>query len=68
MSLRPALITAWCASVVAAFAGGCASDPATGWAVGTTHSTAYHSIAVPIFRNISYEKGLELDLARALVA
>jgi hypothetical protein len=45
---------------------GCASDPSSGWAIGHVHESSFKTISVPMFRNLSYDKGLEVDLAKAL--
>ena len=45
---------------------GCNSNPSAGWAIGHVHASSFQTIAVPLFRNLSYAKGLEADLARAL--
>jgi len=47
--------------------GGCASDPTKGYATVSPYPTKYQSVAAPIFRNQSYMRGFELDLADALV-
>ncbi|MFM7259890.1 MAG: LPS assembly lipoprotein LptE [bacterium] len=47
--------------------GGCASDPTKGYASVSPYPTKYQSVAAPIFRNQSYMRGFELDLADALV-
>jgi hypothetical protein len=44
----------------------CNSDPSKGWVVGNVHSSSFQTIAVPLFRNLSYDKGLETNLAQAL--
>ncbi len=48
-------------------AGACASDPNKGYATVSPYPTKYRSVAAPIFRNQSYMRGFELDLADALV-
>ncbi|MCE2885445.1 MAG: LPS assembly lipoprotein LptE [Planctomycetaceae bacterium] len=47
--------------------GGCATDPTKGYATVSPYPTRYQSVAAPIFRNQSYMRGFELDLADALV-
>ena len=53
--------------VAAAMLPGCASDPSEGWSMKWTHPEQYRSIAVPMFTNQTYFRGLERELARALV-
>jgi hypothetical protein len=47
--------------------GGCASSPGEGYALASPYPTAYRSVSLPIFRNASFLRGFELDLADALV-
>ncbi|MFM1869005.1 MAG: hypothetical protein RL591_2413, partial [Planctomycetota bacterium] len=42
---------------------GCASTPSEGYAAVSPYPSKYRSVAVPIFRNQSYMRGFELDLA-----
>jgi hypothetical protein len=46
---------------------GCASTPRDGYAAVSPYPSKYRSVAVPIFRNQSYMRGFELDLADAVV-
>ena len=46
---------------------GCASTPDDGYAAASPFPTKYRTVALPIFRNASYMRGFELDLADALV-
>jgi len=47
--------------------GGCASTPESGYAASSPYPARYRSVAVPIFRNQSYLRNFEFDLAHALV-
>ncbi|MCH2160748.1 MAG: LPS assembly lipoprotein LptE [Phycisphaerales bacterium] len=47
---------------------GCSKDPSKGWAMGSTHPEAYSTVAVPLFVNSTYDRGLERDLGQALVS
>jgi hypothetical protein len=47
---------------------GCASSPNEGYAAASSYSSKYRSVALPIFRNQSFMRGFELDLANALVS
>ena len=46
---------------------GCSTNPAEGWKMGHSQSDAHATVAVPLFRNTSYERGLERELGRALL-
>lgn len=46
---------------------GCSKNPSDGWAMSHTQSLKHSSVAVPMFRNLSYEQGLERDFGKALV-
>jgi len=45
---------------------GCATDPKDGYAATNPYSSSYRTVAVPIFRNRSYLRNFEFDLAEAL--
>lgn len=64
--LQPFLAAA-AASLAALLVPGCASSPSEGYAAASPYPSGYRSVAVPIFRNESYMRGFELDLADALV-
>ena len=59
----------WLAAALAAAMslGGCAATPTEGYAATSPYPSAYRSVSVPVFRNASYLRGFELDLADALV-
>lgn len=46
---------------------GCASDPREGYALGTAFDRRVNSIEVRIFDNLSFNQGMELRLANAIV-
>ena len=46
---------------------GCAPDPSEGWSMSWTHPDRYQSIAIPMFANQTFHRGLERELGRALV-
>jgi hypothetical protein len=50
-----------------ALSGGCASTPSEGYAATSPFPAKYRSVALPIFRNQSYMRNFETDLAHALV-
>jgi hypothetical protein len=54
-------------AVVACWTSGCASTPTEGYAATTPYPTKYRSVALSVFRNQSYMRGFEQDLADALV-
>ncbi|MGD9688712.1 MAG: LPS assembly lipoprotein LptE [Phycisphaerales bacterium] len=47
---------------------GCSSDPRQGYSFTSTFSSDVESIAVPVFQNTTYGRGLELELTEAVVA
>lgn len=46
---------------------GCAATPDAGYAAASPYPSRYRSVALPIFRNQSYLRNFEFDLAQALV-
>jgi hypothetical protein len=54
------------AVALAAFAG-CSSDPTRGYSFASTYPANVHSVAIPVFDNRSFQRGLEVELADALV-
>ncbi|MFN0011434.1 MAG: LPS assembly lipoprotein LptE [Phycisphaerales bacterium] len=46
----------------------CASDPAKGYAFSSSYDAGIASINVPIFDNTTFSRGIETELAAALVA
>jgi hypothetical protein len=46
---------------------GCSQNPANGWRMAHSQSGEHKTVAVPLFRNQSYQQGLERDLGKALV-
>jgi hypothetical protein len=65
--LRIAVILATSVAAVPMALSGCASDPSMGYAATSPFPTRYRSVALPIFRNQSFLRGFEFDLAHALV-
>jgi len=45
----------------------CASDPTQGYAFTNSHDAAIRTVAVPIFQNPTFEKGLEIELTDAVI-
>jgi hypothetical protein len=46
---------------------GCAADPTEGYSFKSTHPDDVATIAVPIFENTTYNRGVEFDLTDALI-
>ncbi len=46
---------------------GCASDPSRGYAFSSTFDESIQSVAVPIFRNETTSRGLELQLTESII-
>jgi hypothetical protein len=45
----------------------CASDPTQGYAFTTSHDASIRTVAVPIFQNPTYSRGLEVELTDAII-
>ncbi|MGQ0629181.1 MAG: LPS assembly lipoprotein LptE [Phycisphaerales bacterium] len=54
--------------MIAGALGGCATDPREGYSTASTYPTEIESIAVPVFQNTTFARGLEVELTEALVA
>jgi hypothetical protein len=67
MARIAAFAVAAAAAVAACWTSGCASTPTEGYAATTPYPTKYRSVALSVFRNQSYMRGFEQDLADALV-
>src|SRR5262245_51231056 len=46
---------------------GCSSDPTRGYSFTSTHPGSVRSVAVPIFDNQSFHKGIEVQLTEAII-
>ena len=46
---------------------GCATDPSQGYSFGSTFDESIQSIAIPIFRNETTSRGLEVQLTESLI-
>lgn len=46
---------------------GCAKDPAQGYSFASTHAENIRTVHIPIFRNETFTRGVEVELADALV-
>jgi hypothetical protein len=68
-NLRTALGAAATSAVAAVLllTAGCASTPSEGYAAASPYPSKYRSVALPIFKNVSYMRSFEHDLAHALV-
>lgn len=47
---------------------GCASDATKGYTTASTFDSSVRSISVPMFENVTYARGLEVELAQAIVS
>lgn len=47
--------------------GGCAADPSQGYSFASTYDESIKSVAVPVFRNETTSRGLELQLTEAVI-
>ncbi|MFM1823462.1 MAG: hypothetical protein RI967_1728 [Planctomycetota bacterium] len=64
---RAPLLAVGAAIAAIALAAGCASTPSEGYALASPYPSGYRSVALPIFRNTTFLRGFEFDLADALV-
>jgi hypothetical protein len=46
---------------------GCASDPTRGYAFASSHDASIRTVAVPIFQNPTYTRGIEVELTDAII-
>lgn len=68
VAMRAAVIVAAAIALASTigFTSGCASDPREGYAARNPYASTYRSVAVPIFKNRSFMRNVEFDLAEAL--
>ena len=64
-SIRASLVLAFIGAV--ALLGGCASDPTQGYSFTRSHDTTVRTVAVPIFQNPTFARGLEIELTDAII-
>ncbi|MEX0876595.1 MAG: LPS assembly lipoprotein LptE [Phycisphaerales bacterium] len=62
----PTILAAAFAGILLATAG-CASDPTRGYAFSSTFDESIQSVSVPLFRNETTSRGLEIPLTEAIV-
>ncbi len=61
------LVFAAAAVAAAGNTGGCATDPAQGWSSASLYPSGVSSVAIGIFENHTYRRGVEFELTDALV-
>lgn len=61
------LIISFCAFLIATSAAGCATDPSQGYSFANTFDDAIKSVAIPVFRNETTTRGLEVQLTESLI-
>ena len=66
MIIRASVISL-CALTALSLSVGCASDPSQGYAFASTFDESIHSVAVPIFKNETHSRGLEVQLTESLL-
>lgn len=49
------------------FAAACASDPTQGYSFTRSHDSTVRTVAVPIFQNPTFARGLEVELTDAII-
>ena len=47
--------------------GGCSSDPRSGYSTATTFDDSVKTISVPMFRNATFARGIEVELTEAVI-
>ena len=47
--------------------GGCSSDPTQGYSFTRSHDSSVRTVAVPIFQNPTFARGLEVELTDAII-
>jgi hypothetical protein len=48
--------------------GSCSTDPSRGYSLSSAHSSSIRTVAVPVFKNITYSQSLEVELTEALIS
>lgn len=66
-ALARATLPAVVAFAVLLTLGGCASDPTRGYVWGGTYNQDVSSVAVPIFTNETFERGIHTELTEAII-
>lgn len=47
---------------------GCSADPKRGYSFSSAHSDSIRTVAVPVFKNVTYSKTLEVQLTEAIIS
>ena len=47
---------------------GCSTDPTRGYSFESAHSDSIRTVAVPVFKNTTYSKALEVSLSEAIIS
>ena len=63
--IRASLVLAAIGAV--ALLSGCASDPTQGYSFTRSHDSTVRTVAVPIFQNPTFSRGLEVELTDAII-
>jgi hypothetical protein len=54
--------------VVAGITGSCSTDPRRGYSFSSAHSKDIRTVAVPVFKNTTYSKAVEVSLTEAVIS
>lgn len=63
-STSPRLAAAVCGAAILA---GCSSDPTQGYSFTRSHDASVRTVAVPMFQNPTFSRGLEIELTDAII-
>jgi hypothetical protein len=66
-ALIPSLCHFVTLSLLLCFLPACASDPTQGYSFTSSHDASIRTVAVPIFQNPTYSRGLETELTDAII-
>jgi hypothetical protein len=66
-ALASSACLACCVATLGTLSGGCAATQSQGYAATSPFPSKYRSVALPIFRNQSFLRNFEFDLAHAMV-
>ena len=67
MSIRSMFIVCFPAMLVIGSLGGCSADPTRGYSFQSVYDESIQSVAIPIFKNETTSRGLEVQLTESLI-
>ncbi len=57
----------WLAAVSVSALGACASNPTEGYSFESSHDAGIRTVHVPMFKNPTFQRGIEVDLTDAII-